>query len=349
MKAWRRLASAAALAAAALPLASCGGGGGSETRQVGYADVQAVFAEYGCTGCHPGVNSSLDLRPGRSYRDLVGVRALEDPTLYRVVAGDPARSFLYLKVGGDAPVADIPAIGTRMPPGAPPIAAEDLETIRLWIRQGAKDVDGETKGPRVATPGTPPTGLDVAEATATRGTGTVTGSVVDERRRPIAGGLVTLLLKGAGQEGGEEHYRAAVTGPDGRFRLPSLPEGSFLLKAYGPNTIYVSRIVALGRGATQEIHFGLPTRRIPNPRISGPRVERTPSGMRLSMTVRGNDLDGNYTLAVNRRAGIVVELHNEGNAPGVWSGTIDRRLDGPWTFLAVDQTCNVSDFLTAPA
>jgi hypothetical protein len=333
-----------------LALASCGGGGddGQTTvggRQVGYAQVQAVFEEYGCIGCHPGVNPSLDLRAGRSYDQLVGVQALEDPTLYRVVAGDPGRSFLYLKVGGDPPVADIPAIGTRMPPRAPPIAAKDLETIRLWIGQGAKDVDGKTKGPRVATPGTPPTGLDVADATKERGTGRITGSVVDQRRRPIRGALVTLLLKGAGQEGGEEHYRAAITGAGGRFTLPDMPQGSFLLKAYGPNTIYVSRIVALDPGERQEIRFGLPSRRIVNPRISSPRVERTESGMRLSMVVRGDDLDGNYTLAVNRRAGVVAELHNRDNAPGRWSAAIDRRIGGSWTFLAVDENCNVSEFL----
>jgi hypothetical protein len=200
----------------------------------------------------------------------------------------------------------------------------------------------------VATPGTPPSGLDVPEATSPRGSGTIKGSVVDQQRRPIGGALVTLLLEGAGQEGGEEHYRAALSDRAGRFTLRDLPDGSFLLKAYGPNTIYVSRIVALDAGEKQQISFGLPTRHVPNPTISGPRVERTASDTRLAMTVRGNDLDGNYTLAVNRRSGTVVELHNEGNAPGTWQATIDRRLAGPWTFLAVDETCNVSDFLEVP-
>jgi hypothetical protein len=64
------------------------------------------------------------------------------------------------------------------------------------------------------------------------------------------------------------------------------------------------------------------------------------------MTVEGNDLDGNYTLAVNPEAGLVFELHNPGNAPGTWSATIERKLGGPWIFMAVDETCNVSEFLT---
>ena len=128
----------AIVAAAGLALAS--GGCGSANRenatsgkQVAYRQIQAIFAKYGCTGCHPSVNPSLSLQPGKSYASLVGVQALEDPRLYRVVAGDPDRSFLFLKIGGDPAVADIPAIGGRMPPGSPPIAAADMDLIRTWI------------------------------------------------------------------------------------------------------------------------------------------------------------------------------------------------------------------------
>jgi hypothetical protein len=329
-------------------LAACAGGEDDAAQRtdssepVSYAQVQAVFGKYGCVGCHPGVNPSLDLREGRSYEQLVGVRALEDPRLVRVVAGDPERSFLYLKLGGAPPVADIPAIGTRMPPRAPPIDEADLELVRAWIEQGAKNVDGKTGGPRVPTPGTPPTELDVAAATRPRGTGTITGSVISQRRRPIDGALVTLLLKGRDLEGGEEHYRVAVTDASGRFTLPGAPAGSYLLKAYAPDTIYVSRIVALDEGETQRIEFGLPDRRVPNPRVAAPRVD----GRRLSLRVTGSDLDGNYTLAVNPKAGLVFELHNADNAPGRWRATLARRLDGPWVFMAVDENCNVSEFLT---
>ncbi|MBA2295267.1 MAG: hypothetical protein H0W16_09050, partial [Actinobacteria bacterium] len=74
-----------------------------DVRAVPYADVQTVFEKNGCTSCHPGVNPSLDLTAEKSYDDLVGIEALEDPRLYRVVAGDPGKSFLYLKLGGEAP------------------------------------------------------------------------------------------------------------------------------------------------------------------------------------------------------------------------------------------------------
>jgi Carboxypeptidase regulatory-like domain len=322
---------------AAIALAGCGG-----EDEVAYSEVQSVWEKYGCTSCHPGVNPSLDLRDGRSYDDLVGVAALEDPSLVRVVAGDPERSFLYLKLGGEAPIADIPAIGTRMPPRAPPIAEDDLELVRRWIEQGAKNEAGETGGPRVATPGTPPTDLDVAAATQQRGSATIAGSVVDQRRRPLAGALVTMLLTGETEEGGEEHYRVAITDDEGEFALREAPAGRYLLKAYAPETIYVSRIVALDEGETQRVRFGLPDRRVPNPAIADPRVE----GRELSMNVTGSDLDGNYTLAVNRNAGLVFELRSPANAPGRWDARIDEALGGPWIFLAVDENCNVSEFLT---
>jgi hypothetical protein len=339
----RLVASLGMLFVAVTVAAACGGNGDDETgAPVAYEGVQAVFEEYGCTGCHPGVNASLDLTEGNSYEQLVGVQALEDPTLYRVVAGDPERSFLYLKLGGAAPVADIPAIGTRMPPRAPPIDAEDLDLVRRWILQGAKDVDGQTGGPQVPTPGTPPGDLDVDPATETEGSATIVGSVVDQRFQPIEDALVTMLLAGAGEEGGEEHYRVAVTDAEGRFTLADAPTGRYLLKAYGPNTIYVSRIVALEDGERQEVRFGLPDRIVENPTVASPQVD----GTSLSLTVEGTDLDGNYTLAVNPEAGLVFELHNAGNAPGTWSTTIPRELEGPWIFMAVDETCNVSEFLT---
>jgi hypothetical protein len=325
---------------------ACGGGDDDEALarpNVPYTKVQALFEKYACTACHPGVNPSLDLTAGKSYDDLVGVRALEDPRLYRVVAGDPGKSFLYLKVGGDPAIFDIPAIGTRMPPGAPPIAVADRNLIRDWILGGAKGTDGKTGGPEVRTPGSPPTGIrDTELATRQTGTGTIRGTVVNQKRRPVKGALVTMLLQGDQQEGGEEHYRVAQTDGSGRFTLKRAPAGRFLLKAYAPRSIYVSRIVALDKGETEIVQFGLPSRVVQNPRISAPRVE----GLELSMVVRGSNLDGNYTLAVNPRAGRVFELHSIDNAPGRWRTTIAARLQGPWVFMAVDEQCNVSEFLT---
>ena len=336
------LVAIAGLLAAVALAAGCGGEEAATTEDVTYEQVQGVFEKYGCAGCHPGSVPALDLTEELSYGQLVGVPAVLDPTLYRVVAGDPGRSFLYLKLGGAPPVADIPAIGIRMPPDAPPIDPADLALVETWIRQGAKDVDGKTKGPAVVTPGSAPARLDVAAATEATGTGTIVGTVVDERFEPVADALVTLLLHGPDEEGGLEHYRVAVTGADGRFTLPEAPSGSYELKAYGPDTIYVVRIVALEEGETQEVHFGLPDRAVENPAISQAKV----AGTDLSVTVTGSGIASNYVLAVNPRAGLVFELHSATGEAGTWRASLDRALEGPWIFLAVDTLCNTSEFLT---
>jgi hypothetical protein len=334
----------------ALPLfllaAGCGGGGSeSGGKPVAFGQVESVFAKYSCAGCHPSVNPSLDLRQGHVYSSIVGVRALEDPDLVRVVAGDPDKSFLYLKIAGDPELGDIPAIGARMPQGAARMAQEDIDIVRDWILQGAKNAQGKTAGPSVPTPGSPGPSPVGQEAAGPTGDATITGVVEDERRRQIPHALVTLLLRGSDQPGGEEHYRVAVTDGRGRYTLRHAPVGQYLLKAYAPGSIYVSRIVALDDREQATVNFGLPTRVIENPKVSRPRVTPTTSGTRLEMTVTGSALDPNYTLAVNPGAGLVFELERADGGPGIWTRTIDRRLAGPWIFLAVDHQCNISDFI----
>ena len=338
---------AAALVGVGLVVLAAGCGGENDDEgsgaPVAYSQVQSVFQSNGCTGCHPGVNPSLDLQKGKSYDNLVGIKALEDPDLYRVVAGDPDRSFLYLKVGGNPVIADIPAIGARMPPDAPPISVEDMRIIHDWIAQGAKGPDGTTGGPKVITPGNPPASVEgTARSTDPKGTGTISGTVIGQNRKPIAGALVTLLLQGASLEGGEEHYRVAQTDTNGAYTLGEAPTGRFLLKAYAPNSIYVTRIVALTEGEQEVANFGLPSRVVPNPQIAKPAV----AGRNLSLTVTGSNIDGNYVLAVNPGAGVTVELHNAANAPGRWSAVAPEAHPGPWVFMAVDEQCNVSEFLT---
>lgn len=327
----------------------CGGSGSRSTATddtVRFTQVQAVFVKYNCAACHPIVNPSIDFRPGHEYASIVGVRALEDPRLVRVVAGDPERSFLFRKIAGDPKLGDIPSIGARMPQGAPRMAQADIDLVAAWIRQGAKNADGKTTGPTVPTPGDPgpsPVGREPAGPT---GTATIRGTVEDQRHRPLPGAIVTLLLRGNDQAGGEEHYRVAATDAHGRYELKRAPVGQYLLKAYASRRIYVSRIVALTDRETATVDFGLPKALIPNPTIAAPEVQRDGARTTVSMTVRGNSLDPNYTLAVNPAAGLVFELHRPGGGPGRWSRTIARTLTGPWLFLAVDHQCNISEFLT---
>lgn len=52
-----------------------------------------------------------------------------------VTPGDTAKSRLLVVVSGDR---------AKMPRGGPPLKAEQIETLRVWIEQGAKD-DGAEK------------------------------------------------------------------------------------------------------------------------------------------------------------------------------------------------------------
>ncbi len=331
-----------------LTAAGCGGSGSTSSapKNVRFSQVEAVFVKYNCASCHPIVNPSLDLRPGHEYTSLVGVRALEDPRLVRVVAGDPDRSFLYQKIAGDPKLGNVPAIGARMPQGALRMSQTDIDLIAAWIKQGAKNAKGQTVGPTVPTPGGVGPSPVGTEPSGPTGDATIEGTVQDENHHPLPGAVVTLLLRGKNQPGGEEHYRVAATDARGHYVLPRAPVGQYLLKAYASKRIYVSRIVALADQQTSTIDFGLPNRVIPNPTINSPHVRTAGGSTTLAMTVTGNALDPNYTLAVNPGSGLVYELHRRGGGAGLWTRRIPRQLPGRWIFLAVDHQCDISAFLT---
>jgi hypothetical protein len=104
--------------------------------RVSYGRVQALFATAGCESCHPGVNPSLNLLHGHSYAALVNVAALEDPHYAYVVAGDPARSFLYLKVAGFGKQAQV---GGRMPFRKPQLSKADLQLLAGPSQPGGEE------------------------------------------------------------------------------------------------------------------------------------------------------------------------------------------------------------------
>lgn len=345
------VASALAACGQAGPVASTKTSGGP----VDYEQVQALF-DTKCAGCHPNVMASLDLTGERSYEQLVGVPATEAPTLYRVIAGDPGNSFLFMKIAGREGLGNDPGVGGRMPQGQGPLSATEVDLVRRWIEQGALGPGGRTPSPptKVLVPGDIPGPITAAPATAPDGSGTITGSVFDDQGSPIAGAIVTELVVGADQPQGEEHYRAATTGPDGTFTMTGTATGRVLLKVYAPRKVYTSYIAEVPENGTATVMVGVATDALETPTISAPSVETAGARTTLSVDVRGTRLDRNYTLAINRTSGLVVELHgpNGGDrdeSEGRWSATIDNAPTGEWTFVAVDHGCNASDFLTASA
>ncbi len=94
-------------------------------------DVQPIW-DGNCVGCHgAGGNGGLDLRAPGSRGNLVDA-ASQNWGGMRVVPGEPDASVLYRKLTGDG------AVGPRMPQGGA-LAADDIETVRRWIAEGAQD------------------------------------------------------------------------------------------------------------------------------------------------------------------------------------------------------------------
>ncbi len=90
-------------------------------------------------GCHIDFNSApaadLDLSRSALCANLLDVAALEAPTQLRLVAGDPDASYLLCKLDPDCP--NLPAGAQLMPVGQAPLSADERDSIRTWISDGA--------------------------------------------------------------------------------------------------------------------------------------------------------------------------------------------------------------------
>src|SRR5262245_48343764 len=112
-----------------------------------------VFEKRGCTStlCHGNVGApqgELDLSPDVAYDNIFQVRSSET-TLNRIEPGDKDRSYLWLKLAAATDPSQLPPgfqiAGAPMPNGLPPLTADELEAIRLWIYAGAPK-DGTVSG-----------------------------------------------------------------------------------------------------------------------------------------------------------------------------------------------------------
>jgi hypothetical protein len=98
-------------------------------------DVEPIIVK-ACGECHGGDSpkKGLDLSQGKGFERLVGVKSQEVPEMLLAKAGDPAGSYLWLKVTHTA------TQGKGMPRtlfGSKKLPQADLEFIQNWIIQGA--------------------------------------------------------------------------------------------------------------------------------------------------------------------------------------------------------------------
>jgi hypothetical protein len=101
-----------------------------------YAKDVEPFIVKACGECHGGDSpkKGLDLSQGKGFERLVGVKSQEVPEMLLAKAGDPAGSYLWLKVTHTA------TQGKGMPRtlfGSKKLPQADLEVIQNWIIQGA--------------------------------------------------------------------------------------------------------------------------------------------------------------------------------------------------------------------
>src|SRR5512136_3423094 len=98
-------------------------------------DVEPMILK-ACADCHGGDNpkKGLDLSKGKGLEHLVGVKSQEVPEMVLIKAGDPASSYLWLKVTHTA------TQGKGMPRtlfGSKKLPQPSLDAIQNWIIQGA--------------------------------------------------------------------------------------------------------------------------------------------------------------------------------------------------------------------
>jgi hypothetical protein len=135
-----------------------------------FADIQARVFNSSCalSGCHSGATppQGLNLTAASAYSLIVGVNAMEAPTLQRVNPGDAPASYLIRKLEGTPGI-----LGQRMPLGRAPLPQNVVDGIKAWINAGALPAAaapvGDTTPPAVTLGAVPATSTGTVALTAT--------------------------------------------------------------------------------------------------------------------------------------------------------------------------------------
>ena len=163
--------------------------------------IQPIFTA--SCGCHggPQPQQGLSLAEGSAFAALVGVDSSQQPGTARVEPGDPAGSYLMIKLEPDPPV------GAQMPVGGA-LSPEQVARISAWISAGAPETapfecagapqDGEVGEVEIAAEG--PVQVQVGQISQ------LAALVTDPEGEPLpaaaltwtSSGELTLYVDGAG-------------------------------------------------------------------------------------------------------------------------------------------------------
>jgi hypothetical protein len=105
---------------------------------VGFKRDVLPLLQTSCVACHQRSvpSGALSLEPVDAYASLVGIGSSQI-AMMRVAPRAPDKSYLMYKLLGTH--ASVLGSGNMMPIGQPPLMESELETIRTWIAQGAKN------------------------------------------------------------------------------------------------------------------------------------------------------------------------------------------------------------------
>jgi hypothetical protein len=118
------------------------------TPAVTLEQVQAIFDNHGCGGCHTGASANTgnasclpgcqNLNDGATYSNVVNVPSLETPSLDRILPNQPGSSYLVDKIMG----VNLAPGTVRMPQGCgsqfdPCLSAAEISTVTAWVNEGA--------------------------------------------------------------------------------------------------------------------------------------------------------------------------------------------------------------------
>ena len=96
-----------------------------------FSEIQAGLFDGCAAACHSGATppGNLDLSANASYANLAGTTSDGAPTVERVAPGEPDNSYLVQKLEG--------VNGDPQHPAGSPVPQPDIDSIRIWISDGA--------------------------------------------------------------------------------------------------------------------------------------------------------------------------------------------------------------------
>jgi uncharacterized membrane protein len=118
--------------------ASTGASTAQPVKEVRFAREVVPILLRRCVSCHNSDDpmGGLSLIGDVAYGQLIGLRSSQSP-LMRVVPRAPGKSYLMAKL--DNAQNKVGGYGFRMPMGFSQMTPGEIETVRRWIAQGAKN------------------------------------------------------------------------------------------------------------------------------------------------------------------------------------------------------------------